>query len=94
MSAAGLSKGRLGRMHDETFLRARLFGPDTGFSVPDAKIDRLATGYWSNPATGAFEVYDEAKGSQSTTTRRLVACCRTRASTSVSASCPGPRSRP
>jgi CubicO group peptidase (beta-lactamase class C family) len=50
----------------EAFLRARLFGPlgmkDTGFSVPTAKIDRLATSYWSNPESGAIEVFDEAAG--------------------------------
>jgi len=53
----------------ETFLRERLFEPlgmkDTGFSVPATKLDRLATGYWTNPETGAFEVYDEAEGGQS-----------------------------
>ena len=52
----------------ETFLRERLFEPlgmkDTGFSVPAAKIDRLATSYWTGPETGALEVYDEAKGGQ------------------------------
>ncbi len=41
----------------ETFLRERIFEPlgmkDTGFSVPAAKIDRLATSYWTNFATGA-----------------------------------------
>jgi CubicO group peptidase (beta-lactamase class C family) len=50
----------------EAFLRARLFEPlgmkDTGFSVPAAKIDRLATSYWSNPESGAIEVFDEAVG--------------------------------
>jgi len=52
----------------ETFLRERLFEPlgmkDTGFSVPATNLDRLATGYWTNPETGAFEVYDEAEGGQ------------------------------
>ena len=52
----------------ETFLRERLFEPlgmkDTGFSVPAAKIDRLATSYWTNFETGSFEVFDEAKGGQ------------------------------
>src|SRR6266545_2718410 len=46
----------------ETFLRERIFEPlgmpDTGFSVPAADLDRLATGYWSNPQTGALEVFD------------------------------------
>jgi CubicO group peptidase (beta-lactamase class C family) len=52
----------------ETFLRERIFGPlgmkDTGFSVPAAKIDRLATSYWVNPETAKFELYDEAEGGQ------------------------------
>jgi CubicO group peptidase (beta-lactamase class C family) len=52
----------------ETFLRERIFEPlgmkDTGFSVPAAKADRLSTSYWTNPETGALEVYDEAKGGQ------------------------------
>ena len=50
----------------ETFLRERIFEPlgmrDTGFSVPASKIDRLATRYWTNFATGAVEVYDEPAG--------------------------------
>jgi CubicO group peptidase (beta-lactamase class C family) len=52
----------------ETFLRERLFEPlgmkDTGFSVPAAKLDRLATSYWTNFATSAFEPYDAAEGGQ------------------------------
>jgi CubicO group peptidase (beta-lactamase class C family) len=50
----------------ETFLRERLFEPlgmnDTGFSVPPAKLDRLATCYWTHPQTGALELYDAAEG--------------------------------
>src|SRR5215475_7950611 len=52
----------------ETFLRERIFEPlgmkDTGFSVPATQIDRLATSYWNNFATGALEVFDEATGGQ------------------------------
>jgi CubicO group peptidase (beta-lactamase class C family) len=52
----------------ETFLRERLFEPlgmkDTGFSVPAAKIGRLATSYSTNPASGAREVYDRAEGGE------------------------------
>jgi CubicO group peptidase (beta-lactamase class C family) len=48
----------------ETFLRERIFEPlgmkDTGFSVPAAKIDRLATSYWNSPVG----LYDEAAGGQ------------------------------
>ena len=52
----------------ETFLRERLFEPlgmqDTSFSVPAAKIDRLATGYGVHSETGALEVSDQAEGGQ------------------------------
>jgi CubicO group peptidase (beta-lactamase class C family) len=52
----------------EAFLRERIFDPlgmkDTGFSAPAAKLDRLATSYWTNPATGAFELYDKAGDGQ------------------------------
>jgi CubicO group peptidase (beta-lactamase class C family) len=52
----------------ETFLRERLFEPlgmkDTGFSVPAASLDRLATGYWTDPASGKLAVHDEAAGGQ------------------------------
>ncbi|HEY3367914.1 MAG TPA: serine hydrolase domain-containing protein [Symbiobacteriaceae bacterium] len=52
----------------ETFLRERLFEPlgmkDTGFSVPAASLDRLATSYWTHPETGALALYDEAEGGQ------------------------------
>src|SRR5215208_5479053 len=46
----------------EEFLRERIFAPlgmnDTSFSVPESKLDRLASSYWTNPATGEFEVFD------------------------------------
>ncbi len=52
----------------EMFLRERIFEPlgmkNTGFSVPAAKLDRLATSYWVNPETAVFEVYDKAEGGQ------------------------------
>ena len=52
----------------ETFLRERIFEPlgmkDTGFSVPAAKLDRLATSYWTDPETGALELFDEAASSR------------------------------
>ena len=52
----------------ETFLRERIFEPlgmkDTGFSVPAAKLDRLATCYRPIPQTGALELYDGVAGSQ------------------------------
>ncbi|MDQ5826951.1 MAG: beta-lactamase family protein [Chloroflexota bacterium] len=46
----------------EEFLRERIFAPlsmnDTSFSVPEIKLDRLASSYWTNPSTGEFEVFD------------------------------------
>lgn len=52
----------------ETFLRERIFEPlgmqDTSFSVPAAKLDRLATSYWTHPETGALAIHDEAAGGQ------------------------------
>jgi CubicO group peptidase (beta-lactamase class C family) len=52
----------------ETFLRERLFEPlgmkDTGFSVPAAKLDRLATSYVDDPESGNVAVYDEARTGQ------------------------------
>ena len=52
----------------ETFLRERLFEPlgmkDTGFSVPAASLDRLATSYWTDAASGKLTVYDEPRGGQ------------------------------
>lgn len=52
----------------ETFLRERIFAPlgmkDTGFSVPATTRDRLATGYWTDFATGDLTLFDEAEGGQ------------------------------
>jgi CubicO group peptidase (beta-lactamase class C family) len=52
----------------ETFFHERIFEPlgmkDTGFSVPAAKLDRLTPIYWTNPKTGALDVYDQAEGGQ------------------------------
>lgn len=52
----------------EIFLRERVFEPlgmkDTGFTVPPSEIDRLATSYWTDPASGELTVYDEAANGQ------------------------------
>ena len=52
----------------DAFLRERIFEPlgmrDTGFSVPAAGLDRLATSYWTNPQTRALDLYDDAKTGQ------------------------------
>jgi CubicO group peptidase (beta-lactamase class C family) len=46
----------------EEFLRERIFAPlgmnDTSFSVPESKLNRLASSYWTNPSTGEFEIFD------------------------------------
>jgi CubicO group peptidase (beta-lactamase class C family) len=45
------------------FLHDRIFAPlgmeDTGFSVPAAKLDRLATAYMRDHATGELKVFDD-----------------------------------
>ena len=52
----------------ETFLRERIFEPlgmqDTDFSVPTEKLDRLASCYQFNPASGALELHDGIEDSQ------------------------------
>jgi CubicO group peptidase (beta-lactamase class C family) len=52
----------------ETFLRARIFEPlgmrDTGFSVPETSLSRLADSYSTNYLTGKLEVFDAAATSQ------------------------------
>jgi CubicO group peptidase (beta-lactamase class C family) len=46
----------------EEFLRERILAPlgmnDTSFSMPASKLDRLASSYWTNFATGEFDVFD------------------------------------
>jgi len=50
----------------EEFLRERIFDPlgmrDTGFHVPDSKLERLATGYAIDRATQELTVSDRARG--------------------------------
>ena len=52
----------------ERFFRERIFEPlgmkDTGFSVPAAKLDRLAAAYQLDPTTGRLIVFDDAPGSR------------------------------
>jgi CubicO group peptidase (beta-lactamase class C family) len=51
-----------------SFLRERIFEPigmkDTGFFVPEAKLDRLPTCYGTDLFTGQLGVLDEARGGQ------------------------------
>jgi CubicO group peptidase (beta-lactamase class C family) len=64
----GVLIARASGIEFEAFLRERIFEPlgmkDTGFSVPAAKTDRLATSYSTDPETGLLELYDEARGGQ------------------------------
>ncbi|MGN4447534.1 serine hydrolase domain-containing protein [Bacillus cereus group sp. MYBK79-1] len=50
----------------ESFLHERIFDPlgmkDTGFYVPQLKIDRLPPAFNPNPQTGEFIVWDEGAG--------------------------------
>ncbi|MFI9272670.1 serine hydrolase domain-containing protein [Kitasatospora sp. NPDC052896] len=53
----------------EDFLRERIFEPlgmaDTGFSVDEEQLHRLATSYWTpDPASDTLQVYDEADGGE------------------------------
>lgn len=52
----------------EAFFQQRLFEPlgmrDTGFQVPAAKLDRLATAYMIDPEKKALTVFDEATDSR------------------------------
>ena len=52
----------------EAFFREHIFEPlgmdDTGFHVPPAKVDRLASLYGANPETGALELHDDAGDSK------------------------------
>jgi CubicO group peptidase (beta-lactamase class C family) len=58
----GVLISRATGMSLETFLRERIFAPlgmnDTSFSVPESKLHRLASSYWTNPSTGKLEIFD------------------------------------
>ncbi len=62
----GVLIARIAGMRLADFLRERIFAPlgmrDTGFSVPDAAIGRLAACYARDPKSGALTVWDEARG--------------------------------
>ena len=62
----GVLVARASGQEFDAFLHERLFEPlgmkDTGFSVPAAKLERLATSYMPSWETGALEVYDPARG--------------------------------
>ncbi|HUA32446.1 MAG TPA: serine hydrolase domain-containing protein [Candidatus Binataceae bacterium] len=61
-SVLGVLIARASGQQLETFMRERIFDPlgmkDTSFSVPPAKLDRLAASYWISPRSGALELVD------------------------------------
>lgn len=61
----GVLVARVAGVSFESFLRERIFDPlgmkDTGFSVRESSLDRLATCYFAEPA-GKVAVLDEARG--------------------------------
>ncbi len=62
----GVLIARAAGMNLPDFLQERIFAPlgmkDTAFSVPEAKLDRLATCYRIDAGSGRLIVYDEARG--------------------------------
>jgi len=62
MQLLGVLIERAAGMPLAAFMAERIFAPlgmvDTGFSVPEAKLDRLAACYWRNFETGDFELFD------------------------------------
>lgn len=63
----GVLISRASGMSLSAFLRERIFEPlgmnDTGFSVPEASLDRLATCYQTDFGTGEVTVLDPGRGS-------------------------------
>jgi CubicO group peptidase (beta-lactamase class C family) len=66
-SVLGVLIARASGQSLETFMRERIFEPlgmqDTAFSVPAAKLNRLAASYRPNALTGALELQDGVEGS-------------------------------
>ena len=64
----GVLIGRVSGQSLGSFLRERIFDPlgmkDTGFFVPEAKLDRLPTCYATDLVTGKLIVLDKARGGQ------------------------------
>lgn len=60
----GVLIARAAGMPLSAFMRERIFEPlgmiDTGFTVPEAKLDRVATCYQEDPATGEISVLEQA----------------------------------
>lgn len=65
LDVLGVLIARASGMTLSAFLQTRIFAPlrmtDTAFFVPEAKMDRLATCYQSDPQTKALTVFDPAR---------------------------------
>ena len=61
----GVLIARASGMSLSSFMRERIFHPlgmnDTGFTVPAAKLDRVATCYKTDPASGEITILEEAR---------------------------------
>jgi CubicO group peptidase (beta-lactamase class C family) len=64
----GVLIARASGLSFEAFLQERLFAPlgmrDTGFQVPAAKLDRLASAYMADPQTRVLGFFDDARNSR------------------------------
>ncbi len=62
----GILVGRAAGCPFDAFVRERILDPlgmkDTGFHVPPEKVDRFATSYAHDPATGGLAVWDDPVG--------------------------------
>ena len=69
LDVLGVLIARAAQQPLDVFLKERLFTPlgmrDTGFAVPHANLDRLATAYAIDARTGARVVYDAPAGAWS-----------------------------
>jgi CubicO group peptidase (beta-lactamase class C family) len=66
----GVLIARASGMSLSSFMRERIFHPlgmnDTGFTVPAAKLDRVATCYKTDPTSGEITILEEARRDQLT----------------------------
>ncbi len=66
---------RASGMRLDRFLAERMFGPlgmkDTGYTVPEEKLDRLAVSYVGGVDRGGFKVFDPARGGSAAQARKF-----------------------
>jgi len=67
LDVLGVLIARAARQPLNSFMRERIFAPlgmkDTGFFVPNDRLNRLPTSYEANPETGQLEIYDGVESS-------------------------------